>query len=442
METKANYVLIGLFTLAGILGALGLLLWLAKVEVDRQYAYYDIRFEDVTGLGSASDVRYNGVPVGQVIDIALDGENADQVRVQIEINADTPVNADTVARLQSQGVTGVSYVALKGGNERSGPLPDDGMIPSERTALQSVFDGAPKVLDRAVTLLDNINDVFDDDNKVAIASILENLAASSGRLDTVLADFETLSADLGSAARNVAGFAERLDQLADTADETLVRASTALETANGALSTINTFTTDELTPLAQDARTTIQTANSVVAGVGEDTARIAARLDGLADDGAAALRTATAAFENANTTLALIDTAMQDASTTLTTADQTFAMANTIIENDVGAIIADLRGAATAFTSTITDASGSIDTISTEVVAASRSAANFTGALETVVAGNQRQLSEFLRLGLPEFLRFTEEARGLVINLERLVNKIERDPARFLLGTQNSEFSR
>jgi phospholipid/cholesterol/gamma-HCH transport system substrate-binding protein len=35
METRANYVLIGAFTLFGILGSLGLFLWLAKVEADR-----------------------------------------------------------------------------------------------------------------------------------------------------------------------------------------------------------------------------------------------------------------------------------------------------------------------------------------------------------------------------------------------------------------------
>ena len=53
METRANYVLIGAFTLAGILGTLGFILWLAKVQVDRQFAYYDIRFESVSGLGAA-----------------------------------------------------------------------------------------------------------------------------------------------------------------------------------------------------------------------------------------------------------------------------------------------------------------------------------------------------------------------------------------------------
>jgi len=67
METRANFVLIGAFTLFGILGSLGFFLWLAKVEVDRQYAYYDILFENVSGLGEAGDVRYNGLPVGQTV---------------------------------------------------------------------------------------------------------------------------------------------------------------------------------------------------------------------------------------------------------------------------------------------------------------------------------------------------------------------------------------
>ena len=56
METRANFVLIGVFTLFGILGSFGFFLWLAKVEVDRQYAYYDILFSDVSGLGEAGNI--------------------------------------------------------------------------------------------------------------------------------------------------------------------------------------------------------------------------------------------------------------------------------------------------------------------------------------------------------------------------------------------------
>ncbi|MEL6450106.1 MAG: MlaD family protein [Pseudomonadota bacterium] len=600
METKANYVLIGLFTLGGILGALGLLLWLAKVEVDRQYAYYDVLFDNVSGLGAASDVRYNGLAVGQVVSLNLDDDDPSQVRVRIEVAGDTPVNADTRAQLQSQGVTGVSFVGLSGGSETSAPLPDGATIPSERTALQSVFEGAPVLLDKAVELLENVNDVFSDDNQAAVATLLDNLATSSERLDGVLANFETLSNDLGAAAQQVAAFGNRLETLADTAETTLVSATGALDTATGTLTTIDTFTTSELIPLAQDLRTTSQTATGVIASAGTEITRLSDRIDGLADDGARllasantavegvntltetqltplaqdlrttaqratglidqvgtdvsrvagridtlvtsgttaldtaavtfdnaqvtlqsvdqaasafetltndqlaplsedlrttaqtasrvienvgaqttslavslqglsgqasdALTTFTTTFNNANVTLDWVTTAMTGATETLEVARRTFASANTVIEDDIGGIISDLReaassfattfgdssdgvigdlrAAATTFTDTVQQASRNIDAISGEVLAASQSAASLTDTLDTVVTGNQRQLSEFLRLGLPEFLRFTEEARGLVINLERLVNKIERDPARFLLGTQNSEFRR
>jgi len=592
METKANYVLIGLFTLFGIMGALGLLLWLAKVEVDRQYAYYDILFEDVSGLGSASDVRYNGLPVGQVVGLELDGDDSSQVRVRIEIAADTPVNTETVAQLQSQGVTGVSFVALSGGSETSVALPSNSEIPSERTALQSVFEGAPVVLDRAVELLENINDVFDTQNRDAVSQMLENLSSASARIDTVLSDFETLSGDLGSAAREIATFTDRLDTLADTAETTLTTATGTLETANVTVARIGAFTADDLRPLAEDLRTatqtanrvidevgvqaneiagqiddlaqrggvvldgatqtletanrtfasantaieditaftstslvplsddlrtTTQTANRVISEAGTEVQRVAGRIDDLADRGGVALESATAAlddaqlfirdsrttvarantyfdeqltpltddlrtttqtanrvidevgsrasvvadrfitfaddgtaliatadqtFTNADVTLAAVFTAMEDASVTLASANKTFEMANRIIEDDVEGVIADLSGAATALTTTVNKTAESIDTVTEQVLAASTSAANLTASLEQVVRNNQRQLSDFVRLGLPSALSFTEEARSLVVNIERLVNKIERDPARFLLGTQNSRFSR
>lgn len=592
METKANYVLIGLFTLAGILGALGLLLWLAKVEVDRQYAYYDILFADVSGLGTASDVRYNGLPVGQVVDLGLDEVDSSQVRVRIEVSAETPVNADTVAKLQSQGVTGVSFVGLSGGSATSAALPDGSEIPSERTALQTVFEGAPLVLDRAVELLENVNDVFDSGNREAVSDMLENLASASARIDTVLEDFESLSGDLGSAAREIANFTDRLDALSDTAETTLTTATATLETANvtvarvgdltseqlvplakdlrtasqtanrvmedvggqagaiagridalavrgsavlddagqtletanqtftsatTAIEGITDFTANNLVPLSDDLRTTSQTANRVIERAGSEVERIAGRIDNLADrggtavdaavvalddaqntirdarttvarantyideqltpltsdlrkttqtatrviedvgaratvaadkfttfadDGTALIATANQTFLNADVTLAAVFTAMEDASVTLASANATFEMANRIIENDIDGIITDVRSATTALTTTVKTTAAGIDTVTEQVLAASISAANLTGTLEQVISNNQRQLSDFIRLGLPSLLNFTDEARSLVVNIDRLVNKIERDPARFLLGTQNSRFNR
>lgn len=115
METRANYVLIGAFALAGFLAMLAAFLWFANIRLDRQFAYYDIDFPSVSGLSDASDVRFSGLPVGQVVDVRLSPERDGTVRVRIEIGADTPVRSDSVATIEAQGVTGVSYVGLSAG---------------------------------------------------------------------------------------------------------------------------------------------------------------------------------------------------------------------------------------------------------------------------------------------------------------------------------------
>ena len=66
METRAHFVLIGLFTILGFVAMLGFVLWLAKVQIDRTYAQYDILLETAAGLSQTAAVRYNGVDVGHV----------------------------------------------------------------------------------------------------------------------------------------------------------------------------------------------------------------------------------------------------------------------------------------------------------------------------------------------------------------------------------------
>ncbi len=442
METRANYLLIGIFTLASIIGAFALLLWLTKVQIDKQYAYYDILFPDVAGLSEAGDVRYNGLPVGQVVDLALDPENSALVRVRIEVGADTPVNTDTVAKLQAQGVTGVSYVALSGGSTMSTLLPDGSEIPSERSALQSVFEGAPLLLEKAVALLEDVNEVFDEDNRNNVTRILENAANATERLDTALSNFETLSEDLSLAAREVAAFSNRLEDLADVAEETLTTATDTLDTAGETFEEVTAFAQNDLPDIVTDVRTVADTANRVIDQFGTDVSTAVSEFQSISTTGKTALESATETFGNANDTLASVSSAMGAAEETLGTAEETFASVNEIIDTQIDGMITDLRGAVTTFSNTVESASDDIDRVATEIRTASISASSFLGTLEDLVLENRRQVSDFLGLGLPEFLRLTEEARVLVSGLDRLVDRVERDPARFLLGTTNSEFRR
>ena len=428
METKANYVLIGAFTLAGIIGALGLLLWLAKVEVDRQYTYYDVLFDSVSGLSEAAGVNYNGLPVGQVVSLEIDPENSTKIRVRLQVDAGTPVKTDTIAKLQSLGVTGVSYVALSGGTAEAGQMPEGGQIRAERSAIQSVLEGAPELLEKAIVLLENINEVVNDENRAAVTDILDNLASASGRLDQRLDDFETLSDDLGLAARKVAGFADRLDALSETAETTLTTATETLTTAQDAI---------------QRSKDTIETAKGALETVEATFSSAKVLMEG---DLTEFIRQGTATATTLETTAQRLEpsavAALDSAQSALGEAEKTFASVNTLVDEDVDAIVADIRQAVNTFTTTVEGASGNIETISAEILSASQSASSFVGTLDEIVVQNRRQVSDFLRVGLPEFLRLTEEARLLVSTLDRFVNRAERDPARFILGTQGSEYRR
>ena len=71
METKANYALIGAFTIAGLLGILGFLMWFAKLQLNQQFAYYEAYFPEVAGLSVSSQVLFAGLNVGTVKAIEL-----------------------------------------------------------------------------------------------------------------------------------------------------------------------------------------------------------------------------------------------------------------------------------------------------------------------------------------------------------------------------------
>jgi phospholipid/cholesterol/gamma-HCH transport system substrate-binding protein len=371
METRANYLLIGAFTLLGVLGALGFFLWLAKVEVDRQYAYYDVLFESVAGLGEAGDVRYNGLPVGQVVSLGLDPEDPSKVRVRIEVSAQTPIKTDTVAKLESQGVTGVSYVGLSGGGADTPLLraTSDDPIPritAEKSAFQSLFDSAPALLEKAIALLEDVNEVVNEENKAAVGTILSNLSSASGELDTVLKDFSGLSGDLSIAAREIASFTGTLETVAATANVTMLTAGETLTTAKEAIERAHT-TIDNATEALAGARDAFASANTLMndklPGVIDQVNATAATVEtvvtdvggkaGVAIDGASAAiakfdavgDVAVARLTEAEATLAALDKALTQADATMKAIEAASNNVDTLVEGDGKALVASARQA-------------------------------------------------------------------------------------------------
>ena len=164
-------------------------------------------------------MRFNGVDVGKVLTIALDKTDPSKVRVRIEVSATTPIRQGTEATLASQGVTGVAFVGLVGGDAGAKRLPvnaatDVAEIPSKPTVVQGLLADAPDLLANATSALDDVRRFSTPENAVHVASILANLDAASARLDTVVDDLTKASASLAKAA-------DKLDGLATNANATL-----------------------------------------------------------------------------------------------------------------------------------------------------------------------------------------------------------------------------
>ena len=246
METRANHVLIGAFVLAGFVGIISFFLWFAQIELRRQFAYFDVRFSSVSGLAQASEVRFAGLPVGQVVDVRLAPDMNGTILVRLEIAAGTPVRTDSIATIETLGVTGVSYVGISAGTPEAALLraPGGGVpeITAGRSVLQVLSQDAPEITSQILDLLARGGELFSAENSAKVQRILQNLEQSSENLVVALDEFSVLTTTVAAASTDIAGFTIELEPLITRAGETLGRVDAALA---------------EVTALAQRAQTTL-----------------------------------------------------------------------------------------------------------------------------------------------------------------------------------------
>ena len=109
METRANYVLIGAFTLLTAAFLLLFGLWAAKYTSDKDWRYFNVIFDEaVTGLTEGGSVQYNGISVGTVDTLSLAPDDPRKVIAKVKLRASTPVKVDTHAKLSFTGLTGTA----------------------------------------------------------------------------------------------------------------------------------------------------------------------------------------------------------------------------------------------------------------------------------------------------------------------------------------------
>jgi len=265
MENKVNMSVVGAFVIVLTVAMIAGGLWLSSGMYNRKaYDPYEIYTpESVSGLNLNSTVRYRGVEVGYVRQIMLAPGNVEQVRVRLDIERGTPVKTDTVAILQTQGLTGISYVELRGGRKdspmlRAGPDQSVPVIASGPSLIGRLETSAPELMAKLSHAVDNLNSVLDEGNRIALRSTLADLAVVT---QTLAKRSSTIDATLTGAARTTARMADFSAQLPQLMQR-FERTAAALERM-----------ASDVSSASDSARSTLDSARSALDGSRGDVAQ-------------------------------------------------------------------------------------------------------------------------------------------------------------------------
>ena len=238
METKANYVAVGAFVLACVIGLVVTILWLAGIQYSQEYAYYQSYFKGpVTGLAKSTSTRYNGIEVGRVTNLEFDPNDPQRVIVTMQVQPNLNIREDSVASIESQGFTGSSFVEITGGTSKSPVLEAHGdqrypVIRTKPSTFAQLQQSAPEVVAKLNTAATRLNDLLNDNNRRAIAHVLANLdettqviAKRSADIDATIANANKSMANLSEASNSLRPALDRVDltiqkygKVADDAD--------------------------------------------------------------------------------------------------------------------------------------------------------------------------------------------------------------------------------
>nr|WP_315480524.1 MlaD family protein [uncultured Rhodoferax sp.] len=195
MENKSHAFAAGAFVLVVAALLTALTVWLTR-DTSEQRVFEISSPEGVTGLQPQAGVRFKGVLVGRVTDIALDTVQRGNVLLRIAVNEQAPITQSTFATLGFQGVTGLAFVQLDDKGESPAPLAATGSTPAR-------IPMRPSMVAR-----------FTEQG----GNLLTQMEQASGRVNTLL-DAENQKAlmgaiqQMGQAAANVSTLARRADQV-------------------------------------------------------------------------------------------------------------------------------------------------------------------------------------------------------------------------------------
>ncbi|HTO32536.1 MAG TPA: MlaD family protein [Pararhizobium sp.] len=443
METKANYAIVGFFTVAVIFAAFGFVYWMSQYGRSGEMVELVVSIPgSANGLSVGSPVRFNGIPVGSVRNLAINANDPRYSVAVTEVSADAPVLKSTTATLEIQGLTGAAYIELSGGNkgeenilQKALESGNSAQITADQSSVTSLLATADKILDRANSAIGDIQGFVKDvrgplTNTISNADrFTKSLADNSEGIDTFLKSVSALSTSITAAAGKLDSTLSAADTLVKSVDPKKIdhivsnveKISNDLSVASGGVSeTIASFkkTAETYERFGEKATASLDRVDTLIAAVDSQ------KVTGVVNDVSAASADARKAVANIAELADRIRGRQKDIDQTITDVTQ---MANKLnaASSRVDGILVKLDG----FLGDADAPSLSADARAT--LASFRKVADNLNAQIGPIADN---LKRFSGSGLRDIEALVSDTRRTVKTLDTTISTFDKDPQRLLFG--------
>jgi phospholipid/cholesterol/gamma-HCH transport system substrate-binding protein len=277
MENKAHALMAGLFTIALLVAAVFIALWLNRDRVER-VPYEMVTKLSIPGLNPQAAVRYRGLDVGKVDAITFDPKVPGQILVRFSVRPDTPITKSTYGTLGYQGVTGIAYVELDDDGSNPVKLPSAtnrvARIEMRPSLLDNIQTRGLAILNQTQEVAQRVNTLLSPDNQQAILTAFDNVSKAASAIETIPRQLQPTLAKLpaltGEAQQTLASI-NKLSQDASKLTNSLNTLTAQLQGPQGPVERLSSTAEQvsatasrielEVVPLANEARSTIRALN-------------------------------------------------------------------------------------------------------------------------------------------------------------------------------------
>jgi phospholipid/cholesterol/gamma-HCH transport system substrate-binding protein len=212
---------VGLVSIVGAVILVFMVMWVGHLDFnDKGYPVQAV-FRQVDGLVEGNPVRYAGVEIGKITQVAVIPQG---VLVKMQLRPGITIPEGSKFTISSQGLLGEKYIEIIPNPNATRYLgAGDQVTGVDPQRLDDLFNTADQLLRDVQKLVNNLNDVIGgEESKTALKQTILNLQAITGNLEVFSASIQRMAVsseqDIAASVKNLRGVSERLLSASKQAD--------------------------------------------------------------------------------------------------------------------------------------------------------------------------------------------------------------------------------